>query len=444
MSDSPLASPDPVEAGNPTIDRRKLLYTGAAGAAALYGLSASRGSAAPVRRWSGAKASGTVTVGSNYSDVNPKKAMEAVFARFEQKSGVDVKVNTVSHNTFQEQINSYLQGRPDDVFTWFAGYRMQFFAQRGLASPIDDVWKTLTPQFSPALKAASTGLDGHQYFVPIYNYAWAVHYRRSVFKEHGYKVPKTWDQFIALAKKMKADGVPCGFCDKDGWPAMGTFDYINMRTNGYDFHIRLMAGKESWESKQVKDVFNNWRQLTEQYQPGALGRTWQESGADLQNKKTGMFLLGTFVGTVFTDKKAYADLDFFPFPVINSKYDQDSVEAPIDGFMMSKKPKNPEAAKALLAYLGSAEAANIYLKTDPNSVGTNKNTKTGGYNALQKKSAKLIGSAKHISQFLDRDTRPDFASTVMIPSLQQFIRSPSDVNGLVKKIEQQKKAIFGT
>jgi multiple sugar transport system substrate-binding protein len=444
MSDSPLASPDPVEAGNPVIDRRTLLYTGAAGAAALYGLSASKGSAAPVRRWRATKPSGTVTVGSNYSDTNPKKAMEAVFARFEQKSGVDVKVNTVSHNTFQEQINSYLQGRPDDVFTWFAGYRMQFFAQRGLASPIDDVWKTLTPQFSPALKAASTGLDGHQYFVPIYNYAWAVHYRRSLFKEKGYTVPKTWDQFIALAKKMKADGVPCGFCDKDGWPAMGTFDYINMRTNGYDFHIRLMAGKESWESKQVKNTFNHWRELTALYQPGALGRTWQESGADLQNKKTGMFLLGTFVGTVFTDKKALADLDFFAFPQITPKWGQDSVEAPIDGFMLSKKPKNAEAAKALLTYLGTAEAANIYLKADPNVVGTNKNTSTRGYNAIQKKSAKLIASAKHISQFLDRDTRPDFASTVMIPSLQQFIRNPSDVNGLVKKIEQQKKAIFGT
>jgi multiple sugar transport system substrate-binding protein len=32
----------------------------------------------------------------------------------------------------------------------------------------------------------------------------------------------------------------------------------------------------------------------------------------------------------------------------------------------------------------------------------------------------------------------------MIPSLQQFIKSPNDVNGLVKKIEQQKKAIFGS
>jgi multiple sugar transport system substrate-binding protein len=425
------------------LTRRSLLASGAAGLAAAYGLTAAaKARGAVPTSLANAVGSGTVTFGSNYSDPTPKKAIQNIMNAFTKASGIDVKVNTVDHNTFQQQINSYLQGRPDDVFTWFAGYRMQFFAERGLATPIDDVWKVLTPQFSPALKAASTGLDGHQYFVPIYNYPWAVHYRRSLFKEKGYTIPKTWDQFIALAKKMKADNVPVSFTDKDGWPAMGTFDYLNMRTNGYDYHIRLMAGKESWDSPQVKAVFNHWRELLPYYQPGFLGRTWQEGGDSLAKKETGMFLLGTFVGLQFTDPKAHADLDFFPFPAINPKWGQDSVEAPIDGFMLSKSPQNEEAAKKLLTFLGTATAANIYLKTDPNDVGTNKRTNTSNYSALQKKSALLISKAKHISQYMDRDTRPDFASTVMIPALQQFLNHPDDVNGLVSSIEKQKKAIF--
>ncbi len=45
---------------------------------------------------------------------------------------------------------------------------------------------------------------------------------------------------------------------------------------------------------------------------------------------------------------------------------------------------------------------------------------------------------------MDRDTRPDFASTVMIPALQQFLNSPDDVNGLVSNIQKQKKSIFGS
>jgi multiple sugar transport system substrate-binding protein len=434
------------DAGASHLSRRKLLATGGLGVASLAAVSAP-GAFGAMRRMSSSAAAkaGTVTFGSNYSDPVPKKAMAAVLHKFQQQSGTGVKVNSVDHNTFQQQINTYLQGRPDDVFTWFAGYRMQFFAQKGLLSPIDDVWETLKPSFSPAMQAAATGLDGHKYFVPIYNYPWAVFYRKSVFKKGGYKIPKTWDELLAVCKQMKADGItPFAFTDKDGWPAMGTFDQLNMRLNGYDFHISLMHGKESWDSAKVKAVFNHWRQLLPYYSDGALGLTWEEGAQQLLNKEAAMFVLGSFVGTQFTKPADIADLDFFPYPVMNPKYGQQAVEAPIDGFLMSRHAKNAAGAKKLLTYLGSPVAENTYLATDSNDVAVNKHASTAHYNALQKKCAKYIAGAKQISQYMDRDTRPDFASTVMIPALQQFLKSPNDVNGLVKSIQKQKVAIFGS
>src|ERR1700730_11334858 len=110
--------------------------------------------------------------------------------------------------------------------------------------------------------------------------------------------------------------------------------------------------------------------------------------------------------------------------------------------MLAKSPKNVDGAKQLLAFLGTPEAANIYLSSDPNDIAAAKDADTSKYTVLQKKAAEVISSAKHIAQFLDRDTRPDFASTVMIPSLQQFLGKPDDIDGLLKSIEDQKKAIF--
>jgi multiple sugar transport system substrate-binding protein len=386
---------------------------------------------------------GTVTIGSNASDAVPKAAYVKVFDGFNKKTGGTVKVNTVDHNTFQEQINSYLQGKPDDTFMWFAGYRMQFFAQRGLATDISDVWEKVGSNYSDALKQASTGLDGQkQYFIPFYYYPWAVFYRKSVFEKNGYEVPKTLDDMKALGAKMKKDGLaPIGFADKDGWPAMGTFDILNLRINGYDFHMGLMKGEESWQDPKVAKVFDEWRGLLEISQEGALGRTWQEAAQGLANKKSGMYLLGMFVGQQFTGD-THDDLDFFAFPEIDSNVGSDTLDAPIDGFMVSKSPKNEDGAKALLEYLASAEAQNTYLQSDPNNIATNKQADTSGYSALQKKAVELIGAASNITQFMDRDTRPDFASTVMIPSLQEFIKNPNDVAGLTKKIEDQKKTIF--
>jgi len=426
------------------VSRRTLLVSGATGAAALAGLSASGAAARGfASRALDSVSADSVTLAS-YEENAGIPALAADTKLFTKKYGIDVKTHTFAHGPFQEQINSYLQGHPDDVFTWFAGYRMQFFAAKGLATPIDDVWKVIAPQYAPAFKAAATGLDGHQYLVPTKNYPWAVHYRKSLWKEKGYTAPKTWAQFIALAKKMQADGLtPIALTDKDGWPPMGWFDIINMRMNGYQFHVRLMAGKLSWDTPQVKAVFNKWAELFPYYSEGILGLTWQDGAAQLENKQTGMFFLGSFLTGAMKPANA-KDVDLFPFPIINPKWGQDSIDAPIDGNMLSKKPKNIDAAKKLVAFLGSAPALNAYLKINSGNLGTNKHTNTSAYTPLQRKGARLIASTKHIAQYMDRDTRPDFASTVMIPSLQSFISNPGSVDSLVKSIQKQKVAIFGS
>jgi multiple sugar transport system substrate-binding protein len=437
-----MGAREPLPLPATTFNRRIFLGAGAA-AVASFGLAACGGSSSSSGGSpSGGNATGEVSFGSNASDAVPKKAFADTFAAYKTDGGGDVKVNTVDHNTFQEQINNYLQGRPDDVFTWFAGYRMRFFAKKGLVGDVSDVWEKIGGGFTDAIKKASTGDDGKQYFVPLYNYPWAVHYRKSVFSSKGYEPPKTFDEMITLGAKMKKDGLaPLAFADKDGWPAMGTFDYLNMRINGYDFHVNLMAGKEGWDTPKVAAVFDSWRRLLEISQPNALGRTWQEAAQSLGQKKAGMYLLGTFVGQQFegADKE---DLDFFAFPEVDSAVGADAVEAPIDGFMMAKRPRNADGAKKLLEFLGSAKAEDAYLVTDSNDVAVHKDASTAKYNALQKKASELIGSAKSISQFLDRDADPTFASTVAIPSFQKFIQNPGDAASIAKSMEQQKKSIY--
>lgn len=383
-----------------------------------------------------------VTLGSNASDAVPKRAYADAFAAYEKKSKKPVKVNTVNHENFQENINRYLQGTPDDVFTWFAGYRMQYFARKGLLADISDLWRKFDG-FSDAVKKQSTGEDGNQYFVPYYYYPWAVFHRKSVFRTRGYEIPENFDQYRALARRMQKDGLtPFAFGDKEGWPAMGTFDYLDMRANGYDFHLALMRGEKSWTGPQVRQVFDLWRSLLPYHQKGANGRTWQEAAQSLQGKKAGMAVLGLqHPGQQFTAENR-ADLDLFPFPEIDPAFGKEAVEAPMDGFLMANKARHREAARDLLAFLATPQAELAYLKRDPNNIAANGAAGTQTYDALQKKAARLVAGARQISQFMDRDTRPDFASTVLIQALQQFIGDPDDIDGLVNSIERQKKQIF--
>ncbi|HEV7713905.1 MAG TPA: ABC transporter substrate-binding protein [Asanoa sp.] len=426
---------------NNHINRRSLLL-GAAALAATPALAAcgddDAGGGTATDAGSG---QGEVTFGSNEVGSTFAKQRQAAVTDFQgMNAGITVKLNEIDHNTFQENINNYLQGNPDDVFSWFAGYRMRFFAKRGLVGDISDVWPL--DGVADSFKTASTGDDGKQYFVPQSYYPWAIFYRKSVWSERGYTPPTTINELATLADKMKGDGlVPVAFADKDGWPAMGTFDILNMRINGYQFHIDLMAGKGSWESGEVKKVFDAWAQILPYHQPDSLGRTWQEAAQSLQQKKAGMYLLGTFLIDQFPQAER-EDVDLFTFPAIDPSIGADAIDAPIDGFCMSAKPKNKAGAKKLLAYLASPDAATAASKLGEPFISSNTKADTSSYTAIQKKSAELVGSAKNIAQFLDRDTRPDFASTVIIPAFQEFIRKPGDAASILKSIESQKKTIF--
>src|SRR3954447_2655254 len=393
---------------------------------------------------SGGSATGPITFGSNYSDPAPKDAFAALVKEATTKTSVQITVNTVDHNTFQNNISNYLQGTPDSLATWFAGYRLQFFAAQGLLSPIDDVWDKIGGNFNDAAKNPSKGLDGHYYMVPLYNYPWTVFYNKSVFKAKGYEVPTTWDAFIALAKKMQSDGlVPLAFADKDGWPALGTFDIIDLRTNGYDYHIKLMKHEVPWTDPGVTKVFDQWRELTPYLQSGANGRTWQDAAKALENKQAGMMFQGSNQVAANYDPKHLDDLDFFVFPTINTQFGTDYMDAPTDGFILPKKAKNQDAGKKVLEYIGTPEAETKFLETDHWDVGLASGLIAPTYNAIQKKSVAEIAKCKNVAQFMDRDTVPDMANA-MIKLIQTFIDSPTTdtITSIQKDAEAQAKTIF--
>lgn len=420
--------------------RRTLL--GGALALGAMGLSAcsSGGTASP-----GAAASGEITFGNKQADPVPKAAIEAVAKAFQEaNAGLTVKMNTVAHTTFQENINNYLQGSPDDAFGWFAGYRARFFASKNLVGDLSDVYQA-TPGIPEGLKKACSTEDGKQIIMPATYYPWVVLYRKSMWEKNGYEVPKTLDEFKALGDKMKGEGVtPLAFADKDGWEAMGTFDILNLRVNGYDYHISLMSGQEDWTSPKVANVFDVWKGLLPYHQPDALGRSWQEAAQALQKGDAAMYYLGTFAAQQFAKGAEQDDLDFFVFPEVDSAIGTGAIEAPTDGYMMSKRPKNEAGAKKWLGFLGAAEAQDILVQADPSVIATSQEADVAKYTGLQKKMLAVLKDATDVALFLDRDSRPDFASTVMGPAIQSFIKNPDDAASILTNVEAQKKSIFAS
>ena len=82
------------------------------------------------------------------------------------------------------------------------------------------------------------------------------------FTANGISAPTTWDEFLAACATLKAAGVtPITIGSKYLWTTAGVFDYLNLRTNGYEFHMALTKGEVSWTDDRVRATMTNWKQL---------------------------------------------------------------------------------------------------------------------------------------------------------------------------------------
>jgi multiple sugar transport system substrate-binding protein len=381
---------------------------------------------------------GPISLGSGQSEPAPRQALQQVVDAFTAATGVVVKVTTVAEAAFQDQIASYLAGRPDDVFTWFAGYEMRSFARNGLAADLTDVWRDIGADFTDAIRRASSSADGTPIFIPFATQPWVFIYRRSLWESRRYQVPRTWQQLLTLTDRMRFDGlVPIAFGDKDGWLAMGYFDILNMRLNGYDFHIGLLDGRQMWRDPKVKAVFEQWRQLLPSLQPAALDRTWQEAAMAMANGDAGLYFGRTDASEQATEEQR-TDLEVLEFPALGTPFDAEkAIDAPVDGFMMSPKPGDPAAAKSFLRFLGSGHAQDLFITANPRYVAVANDALRSDYSLYQRRMLEIISGAGRIAQFMDRDTRPDFAGpTGMQAFLQDFLAAPDqDLDPLLGRIQ---------
>lgn len=242
---------------------------------------------------------------------------------------------------------------------------------------------------------------------------------------------------------MRADGLaPLASGVREGWPAMGTFDHLNLRLNGPEFHLELLNGDHSWDSPEVRSVFGAWAELLPHHQADPLGRGVNEAQTALVRGEAGMMLCGMFIAHSFPEEDL-DDLDCFAFPEFDAQIGADAVEAPIDGFMLSGEPRNPEGARELVGHMGALKSQEIYTAIDPQALPIHTEADTSGFSALDAKVNDMVVNAGALTQYMDRDTRPDFASVVMIPALQRFIRQPDDIADLTASIQRQKASIFG-
>jgi ABC-type glycerol-3-phosphate transport system substrate-binding protein len=386
-----------------------------------------------------------ITYNSYNGDPKPRAFDEAIVKVWnEAHPDQPVEQSIIAHEDFKQAIRAYLTAEPaPDVLTWFAGNRARFFMDKNLIYNFQKQWDDakMADVMAPGFQALASYKDG-KYFMPTSYYWWAIYYRKSLFEKAGIaKPPETWDELLTACDKLNAIGVaPIAMGARFKWPAAAWFDYINMRTNGPQFHIDLMDLKESYTDPRVAKVFEHWKELLDHkcFMKDVAAYDWQEAIDPMVQDKAGMYLMGQFIKDSYPKDKQ-DDLDFFRFPVIDpaQKIGED---APTDGFFMSSNATNPDGGAAFLMYLASKEVQEKAL-AEMGRLPTRTDVDLSKVPADVQQGIKLIQGADYIAQFYDRDTTPPMAEAGM-EAFMKFLDDPSQIAKLLQQLEDERQRLL--
>ncbi|MEZ8918124.1 ABC transporter substrate-binding protein [Vibrio lentus] len=384
---------------------------------------------------------GTLVINSDASDPAPKEAWGEIINRFEKENpDITVKYNLYDHESYKTTIRNWLVTSPPDVVFWYAGNRMKAFVDRGLFEDVSDIWTDNNMKQDFAAAAPAMTVQGKQFGVPYTYYQWGIYYRKDIFEQYGIAEPKTWEDLKSASATLKENGVaPFAIGTKYLWTAAGWFDYINMRTNGLDFHIQLMEGKVPYSDERVKKTFANWAELVEPgyYLENHASYSWQEAQPFLYNGKAAMYLMGSFITPNFP-AELDGKMDFFQFPVIDPSVPM-SEDAPMDTLHIPSKAKNKEDARKFLEFVARAENQQL-INEMLLQIPTNNKAKAKSDPFLDKGVA-MLASTDGTAQFYDRDTDPAMAKEGM-KGFQEFMVHPDRIEKILKKLDKVSKRAF--
>ncbi|WP_108815429.1 ABC transporter substrate-binding protein [Loktanella sp. Alg231-35] len=390
--------------------------------------------------------SGELNIISDMSNPAPRAVMEGMVEDFDAlHPELEVNLTIVDREAWKTQIRNALGANPPDVVNWYAANRMRPYVDAGLFADISDLWAEPEFEALSSTKGAMT-LDGAQWGVPYTYYQWGVYYRKDIFEEYGLNEPSNWDEEKANCQTLLDNGVKCyTIGTKFLWTAGGWFDYINSRTNGYDFHVALARGEIEWTDDRVRQTFANWRELIDM---GAFiddhqTYSWQEALPFMVNGEAASYLMGNFSVAAFRDGGLTDDqLDFYQFPVINPDVDY-AEDAPTDTFHIASGAQNMDAAKEFLRFVTSAD-----VQTEINSgsglgqLPVNANASIDDDKFLKEGFDMLSGNAGGgIMQFFDRDFDAEMASVGM-EGLQEFMVFPDNLDDILGRLEETRQRIY--
>jgi sn-glycerol 3-phosphate transport system substrate-binding protein len=219
-------------------------------AAVSFGLVGSAAAAEPIEIswWHAMTAANAAVVNQIAADFNASQS--------------DYRVVPVFKGTYAETMNAgiaaYRAGKAPDILQIFEVGTATMMAAKGAVVPVYQLMQDAGEPFDPkAYLPAVTGYystpDGRMLSLPFNSSTAIVYWNKVLFQKAGLDPstpPKTWPETFAVAKKLRASGVPCGFTA--AWISWTQLEQFSAWHN-----LAFASKSDGFEGSDARLEFNN-------------------------------------------------------------------------------------------------------------------------------------------------------------------------------------------
>lgn len=390
-----------------------------------------------------AASAGTLQLNIAFKGAETRAVWENLIKQFEQANpDVTTKVAFVEEETYKVQLPAWLTSVAPDVVNWHEGERMAYYAKRGLLEDLSADWRKNGWDADFASLKAPSSYNGKQYAMPTQYFAWGLYYRKDLFEKAGItKEPTTWQEFLDDCRKLKAAGIaPIAVGGRDSWTLAAWFDYLDLRINGYDFHMQLMNGEIPYTDARVKNVYLAWKTLIDNkyFIDNPLSYSLDSVQPLYIQGQAAMMLMGTFLSPSLPPATK-AQTGFFRFPAVDPKVAM-AEDGSAECLNIPARAANKADARKFLAFMGQP-ANDAALAKGVGTLPAN-NKAAMPDDPIAKVGFQILShTTGGVAQFYDRDMTKEMADEGM-KGMQRFISDPSKLDGILSDLEKTRKRIY--
>lgn len=199
------------------------------------------------------------------------------------------------------------------------------------------------------------------YAVPYVGNAAGILYNRQMFREHGWKIPATWDELMNLCEEIKSEGIlPFYFGLKDTWTCLAPWNALAVNLAPADVCQQVNRGETTF-SEEYRELAGKMEALLPYGPEEPFAYGYNDACTAFANGESAMYTIGSYAVPQIQSVNPEMDIDSFVFPATNDA-DEHMLNSGIDlQFSVTAACENKEAAYEVLDFLLEHDNVQKYL-----------------------------------------------------------------------------------